>query len=1037
MDVHTRVHPTDEDLRAFLHDDEQDPSAIALHIDNCSDCQARLEELYDASEDRLAAVLRKVRRFSIFNSHDTTNARESARGGHAITDLPALDTERYEIRERMARGGMGEVLRGRDTTLHREVVFKVMLPKFRGQKEATERFITEARVGGRLQHPGIVPVHDVGTFPDGRPFISMKLVHGRTLKELLDEEAAPSADEHIEKRQRLLSVFGRICQAVAYAHAQGVIHRDLKPQNVMVGKFGEVQVMDWGLAKVIAQPDAKNASDPGSETEQLVEADGGAHDTHEWDKQVTRAGDVMGTPAYMPPEQARGQHKLLDERVDVFALGAILCEILTGAPPYDGHLKSPASTQAAADLADTFTRLDETGAEPKLLDLAKRCLDPNPDARPPDAGALDEAMTSYFQFVERRLRQAELDRTKAETKAQEESKRRRITLALAVALLALACVGSVGAFLIQKVRNERERLANETVFKALQTAEQGRAKARLAAPYQNLDEAKIWDYVEDTVAHAEELITPESNQHLAVRLETLKQEVRLEADAARRTAASAENSRRILGLLEDAKRRRTQKVPGEDRLGNQEFSVTETYRAALGQCRIEVGRTTVEDAAAAIRGLTKQAQAEITSAIDIWIRLARNNPEKEPHTKWLKELVFAIDDDPFRARIRKAFETRNKSRLLALAKDPKTVEEDPQTLLLLVEELRAIRKPSVLKHFLLRAYDRYPDDFWVCWFLAMRFKPDDGDSLRYLSACAAIDPENLGVQSNIGIAMRAQGRKKESFEHFRRLVEKYPNYAPGHSHLAYEWYEKDDLDRAKEHAQTAVSLNRRILRPQLLLAKIHSLEGNTGEAIRICSNALKEFPSNADIHSMLAVAYLRQDSLTKALAAVEDALSIDPKHSEAIFSKAVIAFSNRNMPEAIRLWEQADKLKPNLIEVHRNLAMAYFENGDYEQSVKRSQRAFHVDTKLGNLVMICRSLHRLGEFNRSTKELESLTRGLNAKERAALIPCVRGFALTLEGKDLELAMQLLKQGHASGKKLRRWKYPSARWIQACAAARKK
>src|SRR5262249_35337964 len=150
--------------------------------------------------------------------------------------------------------GMGAILKGRDTDLGRDIAIKVLLETHRGRPELVQRFVEEAQIAGQLQHPGIVPVYELGQFPDRRPFFTMKLIKGRTLAALLAERGSPGADTPSpSERMRWLKVFEQVCQTVAYAHAHGVLHRDLKPANVMVGNFGEVQVMDWGLAKVLPQ----------------------------------------------------------------------------------------------------------------------------------------------------------------------------------------------------------------------------------------------------------------------------------------------------------------------------------------------------------------------------------------------------------------------------------------------------------------------------------------------------------------------------------------------------------------------------------------------------------------------------------------------------------------------------------------------------------------------------------------------------------------------------------------------------------------
>src|SRR6516164_81887 len=229
---------------------------------------------------------------------------------------------RYRIDGEIARGGMGAVLKGRDPDLGRDVAIKVLRADLRDKADLVRRFVEEAQIGGQLQHPGVVPIYELGTFADRRPFFSMKLVKGQTLADLLDDRSGPADD-----LPRFLSIFAAIAQTMAYSHTRGVIHRDLKPSNVMVGSFGEVQVMHWGMARVLPRggviADARAGKEPPEET--LITTAGSGSD-----RDFSRAGSIMGTPSYMPPEQARGQTDRIDEWADVFALGSILCQVLTG-----------------------------------------------------------------------------------------------------------------------------------------------------------------------------------------------------------------------------------------------------------------------------------------------------------------------------------------------------------------------------------------------------------------------------------------------------------------------------------------------------------------------------------------------------------------------------------------------------------------------------------------------------------------------------------------------------------------------------------
>ena len=276
----------------------------------------------------------------------------------------------YDIVGELGRGGMGAVFKGRDPELGRELAVKVLLQDLQENPRSVQRFLEEAQVGGQLQHPGVVPVYAAGCLPDQRPYFTMKLVEGRTL-------AASSRNGRT--RPTTCRASSRSSSKSARRQptptAAACLHRDLKPLNVMVGAFGEVQVMDWGLAKVLEGR--------------------GVRTTRPAQAARSEAGSVVGTPAYMAPEQACGDADGLDERSDVFGLGAVLCEILTGAPPYRSKDRDELMRQAErADLADAFGRLDGCGADAELVQLAKACLATAAAERPRDAGAVAAAMTA-------------------------------------------------------------------------------------------------------------------------------------------------------------------------------------------------------------------------------------------------------------------------------------------------------------------------------------------------------------------------------------------------------------------------------------------------------------------------------------------------------------------------------------------------------------------------------------------------------------------------------------------------------------------
>jgi serine/threonine-protein kinase len=258
--------------------------------------------------------------------------------------------ERLSDRGELARGGMGVIRKVFDTRIERHAALKVIDPELATHPEALGRFLDEARIAGQLDHPNIVPVYDVDVDAAGIPTaFQMKLIDGETLTRRI---ARPSTERRERELTKLLEIFLRVCDAVAFAHSRGVIHRDLKPDNVMIGEFGQVYVMDWGCAHVLPGRKARSKHEEGAPRRTFIEQD----------------GTVIGTPGYMAPEQARGHSAKLDERTDVFGLGGILYHILTGDAPYPGE-----TTSGSVELARRGAPKPPV-ANPALVRIAMRAL---------------------------------------------------------------------------------------------------------------------------------------------------------------------------------------------------------------------------------------------------------------------------------------------------------------------------------------------------------------------------------------------------------------------------------------------------------------------------------------------------------------------------------------------------------------------------------------------------------------------------------------------------------------------------------------
>ena len=264
-------------------------------------------------------------------SDDTDRTLSSSLGAAIRQMYRKSDTEpgglpksfhRYTDLELIEKGGMGQVYRATDPEIGRSLAIKTLRPGRDGDRRAIDRFRREVQITGQLEHPNIVPIYDLGRSSDGTHFFCMKLVSGEPLSSVLQNlERTTAAEGTRYEGSRFVPDFLKICDAIEFAHARKIVHRDLKPANLMVGRFGEILVVDWGLAKRLEEEAEPDPLDAPSEIESVA--------TREQEVQITQEGAVLGTPLYMPPEQAAGEGEKVDERSDIYALGAILYEMLT------------------------------------------------------------------------------------------------------------------------------------------------------------------------------------------------------------------------------------------------------------------------------------------------------------------------------------------------------------------------------------------------------------------------------------------------------------------------------------------------------------------------------------------------------------------------------------------------------------------------------------------------------------------------------------------------------------------------------------
>jgi eukaryotic-like serine/threonine-protein kinase len=855
---------------------------------------------------------------------------------------------RYQLHGEIARGGMGAILRGRDVDLGRELAIKVLLDSHQGNSEIMRRFVEEAQIGGQLQHPGVVPVYELGTFPDRRPFFAMKLVKGRTLSSLLHDRTSPDQD-----LPRYLSIFEQICQTMAYAHARGVIHRDLKPSNVMVGSFGEVQVMDWGLAKVLPRGGIadEGVAQPIQESVVTTVRSGSAGSGSE-----SQAGSVLGTPAYMAPEQARGEVERIDERADVFGLGAILCEILTGRPPNVGSTREEIRDKAArGDQSDALGRLAACRADSELLGLARDCLEAERQQRPRNADEVSRRLTAYLSGVQERLKAAELARVEAQTRAEEaqaratiERSRRLRTVALAASVLVTA--GVIGGGWTYLVRQRTARLITTTrvVTDALTEAERLRGQAQ-TAPF---DDLTNWSEALGAAQRARDLLAQgEADGALSNRVAVVLADLARDQAAALKRAVEAERDRKLLAQLETIRGDRSEHL--EPKRSDAE------YAAAFRGFGIDLDHLDSKQAGKQIA--QRSAPVELASYLDDWALQRRQALDQKDAESWrrLFAAAQAADPDPWRVALRDQIGQDDRDALLRLAADQKTLEVQPAPSLVLFASALAGRGDKVRAEQVLRRARRLqPGDFWVNFDLgavsliglgtvslvATRpFVVQPGDSARFFSVAVAIRPRSSTAHMSLGTALFDLGKVEEAIAEYREALRLGPEYPSIHNNLGNALRDQGKVEEAIAEFREALRIKPDFAVARNNLGNALLDQGKTGEAIAEYHEALRLKLDYAETHCNLGIALKRHGKIDEAIAEFREALRIKSDSAEFhVELGGCLCDHKRDYDGAITEFRTALRLKPGYATAHRNLGIALTKQQKFAEAVAEFREALRI-----------------------------------------------------------------------------------------------
>ncbi len=826
--------------------------------------------------------------------------------------------EGYEILTELGRGGMGVVYRARQTTLGREVALKVPRPGTLLSGEFRERFVREARAAALLDHPNLVPVYEVGT-AGALCFIASAYCPGITLSQWLARrtESVPA--------RLAAQLVATLAGASQHAHARGVIHRDLKPSNVLLqgrprnsgdpnatvndpgGADTELEfvprITDFGLAKLTIDPTGQ----PGGE-------DGGAG---------TQSGALLGTPNYMAPEQASGKSREVGPAADVYALGVILYELLTGRPPFLGETVLDTLEQVRSREPLPPHRL-----RPKLSrdleTICLKCLEKEPRKRYASAAALADDLHRYLTgapILARPIRSWE--------RGIKWARRKPAVATLWAVGLAALLAGTGWKLWSSWEQVERRSVAELALREAETRQEAGSNPATWNGRYAAAQRAES---LVGRVSGAEELQT--RVQQLLTRL------------------ADEERDRHMLARLEEI--RLLEGAAVKDGM----FDIMRAdpeYARAFQDYGIDVEDLVIEEAAARIR--ERPVCQQLAAALDHWAFTHRYTKQKPASWRRLLEIARRADPDEWRNRLRDALDHPDRQALLNLADEGERVlavpsggaNQSPPTLALLGRALTLVGDIPSSVRWLRQVQRRHPNDFWFNHELGMALKNQKPaqreEAVRYLTAAVALHPDSPGAHHNLASALADSGRWDEAIAECRETLRLKKDYPEAHSNLGICLHNKGQLDLAAAEFREAIRLNKDHPLAHKNLGFILYGKGQRDEALAEYRQAVRISPDDAEIHNNLGVILREKSRPDEAIVEHREAIRIKEDFPEAHNNLGYALSDKGRLEEAILEFREAIRIKKDYHEAHYNLGTVFHKKGQLDEAIREYREAirFHKD----------------------------------------------------------------------------------------------
>jgi serine/threonine protein kinase/tetratricopeptide (TPR) repeat protein len=951
----------------------------------------------------------------------------------------SLPGARYRILRPHAKGGLGEVFVAEDVELHREVALKEIQDAHANDVFSRGRFLLEAEVTGRLEHPGIVPVYGLGQYADGRPFYAMRFIHGENLNVAIRRfhNAEQTGRDQGERRLALRQLLGRfvdVCNAVAYAHSRGVLHRDLKPGNIMLGKYGETLVVDWGLAKAGVRDQGSAVHERIDETTLRPSSGSGVA--------ATQMGSAIGTPAYMSPEQAAGQLDKLGPTSDIYSLGATLYTLLTGQVPL--REAGPGEILQKVRSGEIIPPRGINAAIPAPLEaICLKAIALDPGHRYPTCMKLAEDIEHWLADEPvSAWPEPWTVRTGRWTRHHKAS-----VSATAAALLAVALLGGGGWIWYRHEKDLRAVRAASQINHALTAANQLWAEARATGS------PKAWMEAKAAAQRAEEIAAViDVEEGLRQRVEELQEELMHEA-------SEVERDQQMLARLEEIRIRRAE-VRGE---GFSFVTAVPAYAEAFRDYGLDVEKLEPEVAGAEIQ--KRPIQRALVAALDEWAWIRSKAESRSSGWQRLVAAARAADPDPWRNSLRHALSQQDIQALKNLATSANVAELPAPTLELLGHALGLAGAASEAVALLRRTQRQYPSDFWInqhlAYFLASHKPPQWDEAIRFYSVALALRSDSPGVYVNygvalqykglldeailafekavalktdyagayvnLGLALHKKGKAERAGEMLKKAARLRPNDANMHFHMGMEFARQDAGDEAVAALHEALRLMPDHVAARIGLGIVQARRGELADAIITFKEARRLQPASAESHAYVGGALSNHGDLDEALVSLEEAIRLNPNLALAHKYLGVTLEKKKQFDAAAAAYQKAIRLQPQDPEAHRFLGLVWKTMGRWDDAITSFQEAIRLEPSRAEshfelAIVLSDRKHddegAVAEFNRA----------ISLKADYAEAYCNLGHVLRKQGHFVE-ALEATRRGHEIGSMRADWRYPSGQWVR--------